>query len=67
MDAINYIIAHLDTITLAIAAFASIAYAVFRGNKSVVMHMLFSIVTEAEKNYGAGTGALKLAFVIEQV
>ena len=67
MHVINFVIRHWDIITLAIAAVAGIVYAVFKGNKSVVMNMLFSLVTEAEKNFGACTGALKLSSVIEQV
>ena len=35
------------------------------GNKSVVMSMLVALVTEAEKQYGGGTGPLKLASVID--
>ena len=67
MNVINFIAAHWDIITLAVAAVSVIVYAIFKGNKSVVMNMLFSLVTEAEKSFGAGTGALKLASVIEQV
>lgn len=67
MNVINFILEHWDIITLVTAAVACIVYAVFKGNKSVVMNMLFSLVTEAEKNFGSGTGALKLATVIEQV
>ena len=67
MNVINFVIEHWDIITLAIAALSAVVYAVFKGNKSVVMRMLFALVTEAEKNLGAGTGALKLASVIEQV
>ena len=67
MNVVNFVIEHWDIITLVIAAVVCIVYAVFKGNKSVVMNMLFSLVTEAEKNFGAGTGALKLASVIEQV
>lgn len=67
MNVINFVVEHWDIITLVIAAVSAIVYAVFKGNKSVVMRMLFSLVTEAEKNFGAGTGALKLASVIEQV
>lgn len=67
MNVINFVLEHWDIITLVTAAVICIVYAVFKGNKSVVMNMLFSLVTEAEKNFGAGTGALKLASVIEQV
>lgn len=67
MNVVNFVLEHWDIITLVIAAVAAIVYAVFKGNKSVVMNMLFSLVTEAEKNFGSGTGALKLASVIERV
>ena len=67
MNIINLFIANWDIITLAIAAVAAIVFAVFRGNKSVVMKMLFALVTEAEKNLGSGTGALKLTAVITEI
>lgn len=67
MNVINFVLEHWDIITLVTAAVVCIVYAVFKGNKSVVMNMLFSLVTEAERNFGAGAGALKLASVIEQV
>lgn len=67
MNVINFVIEHWDIITLVIAALSAIVYAIFKGNKSVVMSMLFSLVTEAEKSFGTGTGSLKLASVINQV
>lgn len=67
MNIINYIINNWDTVLLVIAAIASIVYSIFKGNKSVVMKMLYSLVTEAEKEYGSGTGALKLADVISKI
>lgn len=45
----------------------AIVFAIFKGNKSVVMKMLYALVTEAEKNMGGGTGSLKLASVIEAI
>lgn len=67
MNVINFVMNNWDIITLVIAAIAAVIYAVFRGNKSVVMKMLYSLVTEAEKNFGSGTGPLKLASVIAEV
>ena len=57
---------------LLLASFALIMITVavadaFRGNKSMIMHMLYALVTEAEKQYGSGTGALKLAAVIDKI
>lgn len=67
MNVIKFLLAHWDIITLSIATITCFVYAVFKGNKSIVMSMLFSLVTEAEKNFGAGAGTLKLAAVITQV
>lgn len=67
MNAINFILANWDFILLIVAAVAAIVFAIFKGNKSVVMKMLYALVTEAEKNMGGGTGSLKLASVIEAI
>ena len=57
MNVINFIAQNWDFILLIIAAVAALAVAIFKGNKTVVMKMLFSLVTEAEREYGGGTGA----------
>ena len=67
MNVVNFIIANWDFILLIVAAVAAVVFAVFKGNKSVVMKMLYALVTEAEKNLGGGTGSLKLATVIETI
>ena len=67
MKVIEFLIANWDFILLIVAAIICIVYAVFKGNKSVVMKMLYALVTEAEKEFGAGTGSLKLASVISTV
>ena len=36
----------------------------YKKGKSIVMKMVYPLVTEAEKSYGAGTGSLKLAAVL---
>ena len=67
MNVINFLLQNWDFILLIIAAVASIVFAIFKGNKSVVMRMLYSLVTEAEQYYGNGTGSLKLAAVIDTI
>lgn len=67
MNVINFIAQNWDFILLIIAAVAALGFAIFKGNKTVVMKMLFSLVTEAEKAYGAGTGALKLSAVLTEL
>lgn len=67
MNVLNFIIANWDFILLIIAAVAAVVVFAFKGNKSVIMKMLYALVTEAEKELGSGTGALKLATVIAQI
>lgn len=67
MKILMFIANNWDLLLLCAAAVAALIFAVFRGNKGVVMKMLYALVTEAEKELGGGTGALKLAAVIERI
>ena len=67
MKVLDFIFMNWDFIVLIVAAVVAIIFAIFKGNKSVVMRMLYSLVTEAEQAYGSGTGALKLAAVIDAI
>ena len=67
MKVVNFIIEHWDIITLIIAAVAAVIFAVFKGNKSVVMRILYALVTDAERAFGSGTGEQKLAAVIDWI
>lgn len=67
MNVLNFIVANWDFILLIVAAAAAVLFFAFKGNKSVVMKMLYALVTEAEKELGGGTGSLKLATVIAQI
>ena len=67
MKVLEFILANWDFILLIIAAVAAVVFFAFKGNKSVVMKMLYALVTEAERAYGGGTGTLKLATVIAEI
>ncbi len=67
MNVVNYIIENWDFLLLIALAAGALIFAVFKGNKSVVMDMLVALVTAAEKEYGGGTGVLKLASVIDEI
>ena len=67
MNVLSFIIANWDFILLIVAAVVAVVFAIFKGNKSVVMHMLYALVTDAETQLGAGTGSLKLAAVIDLI
>ena len=67
MNILKAIVNHWDIITLILAAILAIVFAIFRGNKGVIMRILYAAVTQAEREFGPGTGSLKLAAVIEAV
>ena len=67
MNVLEFIVVNWDFLLLIVAAIAALVFFAFKGNKSVVMKMLYALVTEAEKAYGSGTGALKLASVIAAI
>ena len=64
MKIFEFIINHWSDILLILAAVASLVYAIYKKDLSLVRQQLFSFVTEAEKEYGDGTGVLKLASVV---
>lgn len=67
MNIINFLLANWDSIILIVAFFVLIIFLIARGKKTVVFKMLYALVTEAEKQFGAGTGALKQSTVIKWV
>lgn len=67
MNVLKFFVENWDFLLLIVAAIAAVVFAIFKGNKSVVKRMLYSLVTEAEHIYGAGTGDLKLAAVIDAI
>ncbi|MBE6784125.1 MAG: hypothetical protein E7536_08970 [Ruminococcaceae bacterium] len=67
MQIVNFIINHWSDILLVIIAVASLVYAIYKKDLTLVRKQLFALVTEAEREYGGGTGVLKLASVITAI
>lgn len=63
---IDFIAQHWESILVALAFVAVIAFLLVRGKKDIVYKILYSLVNEAEKLYGAGTGKIKFAYVMEK-
>lgn len=63
MQIINFI----SLIFWIVLGLISLIYAIYRKDYNIVKKMIFSLVTEAEKAYGGGTGVLKLASVITAI
>lgn len=63
----QYITENRTALLLVLAAGAALVWFACKGNKSVVMWMLYALFTEAEKSPGRGTGSHKLATVVEAI
>ena len=64
---IDFIVAHWTSILVVLVFIALIVFLALRGKKQIIYKMLYALVTEAEKKYGSGTGALKFAEVMTQI
>ena len=67
MNFLNFLAANWDSILAALVIIVVVIVGVIKQEKNIVFKMLFSLVTEAEKQYGDGTGELKLSSVISQI
>ena len=67
MNVWNFILANWDSILAALIVIGVAIIGVIKQEKNIVFKMLFSLVTEAEKQYGGGTGELKLSSVVAQI
>lgn len=62
---IQGILQNWDSILLVLVMIAVAAVLIYKGKRGVVDQMIYKIVTELEREYGAGTGNLKLAAAVE--
>ena len=63
---VELITTHWPSILVVLVFIALIIFLTVRGKKDIVSKILYSLVTEAEKIYGSGTGSVKFAYVIEK-
>lgn len=59
----NFILLHWDSVITVIIFIVAILFLIKRGATKQVNAMLFYLVTEAEKEFGGGTGTLKYSAV----
>ena len=64
---IEFITHNWDSILLVLAVIAAVVLLIYKGKRGVVDQMIYKIVTELEREYGAGTGNLKLAAAVEML
>lgn len=64
---LDFITTHWLSIVVVLAFIALVVFLAVRGKKDIIYKMLYALVTEAEKQYGAGTGSVKFAEVMTRV
>jgi hypothetical protein len=67
MNILKFLLFNWDSVLLVLAVIAAAVFAVARKQYAILDRIILALVTEAEKKYGGGTGAVKLAAVIDWV
>lgn len=63
---IEFLTANWAIILACVALVAVIVFLLVRGKREIAYKILYSLVNEAEKLFGAGTGKQKFAYVMEK-
>lgn len=67
MKIIAFLAANWDSVLVVLAFLALIVVLIKRGETAVLNKILFGLVTKAEREFGGGTGKLKLAAVSDWI
>lgn len=67
MSILNFLAANWDSVAVVVVVIAAVVFLIVKKQWGLLDKMLFALVTWAEREYGGGTGNLKLAAVIEKV
>lgn len=67
MTIVNFLLANWDSVIIVVLALGGVIFLIVKKQYAILDRIIFALVTEAEKQYGGGTGAVKLAAVIDWV
>lgn len=67
MSILNFLATNWDSVLVVAVVIAIVTFLIVKKQWGVLDKMLFALVTWAEREYGGGTGNLKLAAVIEKI
>ena len=67
MNILEFLLANWDSVLVVLVFLALIVVFIRRGETKVLKNILFSLVTQAEKQFGGGTGSLKFAAVSDWI
>lgn len=67
MSIIQFLAANWDSVLVVLAFLVLVVVLIKRGQTKILKKILFNLVTQAEKQFGDGTGAMKFAAVADWI
>ena len=67
MNVLAFLAANWDSVLVVVAFLAEVVVLIKRGETKILKQILFNLVTQAEKQFGSGTGSLKYAAVADWI
>lgn len=67
MNVLTFFAKNWDSVLVVVAFLAVVVVLIKRGETKILKQILFNLVTQAEKQFGSGTGSLKYAAVADWI
>lgn len=67
MNVLAFLAVNWDSVLVVVAFLAVVVVLIKRGETKILKQILFNLVTQAEKQFGSGTGSLKYAAVADWI
>ena len=67
MNVLTFLAKNWDSVFVIVAFLALVVVLIKRGETKILKQILFNLVTQAEKQFGSGTGSLKYAAVADWI
>lgn len=67
MNVLAFLAANWDSVLVVVAFLAVVVVLIKHGETKILKQILFNLVTQAEKQFGSGTGSLKYAAVADWI
>lgn len=67
MNVLTFLAKNWDSVLVVVAFLAVVVVLIKRGETKILKQILFNLVTQAEKQFGSGTGSLKYAAVVDWI
>ena len=67
MNVLTFLAKNWDSVLVVVAFLAAVVVLIKRGETKILKQILFNLVTQAEKQFGSGTGSLKYAAVADWI